>query len=99
MQLTCTLPEPSSSRALSSARDDDECTILASQLFDPYTKQLVKDQHIRVSKASGLILDVRTFTDEDLAILDLTNPDVLDLRGLTVLPGLVDVHVHRTSHS
>jgi hypothetical protein len=77
--------------------NDDEYTILAGRLFDPYAKKLVKDQLVRVSSASGLILDVRPFAEEDVAVLDLASPDVLDLRGLTVLPGLVDVHVHRAS--
>lgn len=68
-------------------------TILAGKLFDPYTLTVVENQAIRVSRTTGRVVDVSSFgLDLDL---DLDSDEVIDLRGLTVLPGFVDVHVHR----
>lgn len=65
--------------------------IYAGKLFDSYTRTLVKDQLITVSKATGLITSVRRFhLFEDVHESDT----VIDLRTKTVLPGFVDVHVH-----
>ncbi|PSR72038.1 hypothetical protein PHLCEN_2v12068 [Hermanssonia centrifuga] len=70
--------------------------ILAGKLFDPYTGDLLQNRLITVSPESGLILDVQPFDDSVLeTIADLADPNaIVDLRDLTVLPGLVDVHVH-----
>ncbi|THH01366.1 hypothetical protein EW026_g1314 [Hermanssonia centrifuga] len=74
--------------------------ILAGKLFDPYTGDLLQNRLITVSPESGLILDVQPFDDSVLAsIADLADPNaIVDLRDLTVLPGLVDVHVHLFLH-
>jgi imidazolonepropionase-like amidohydrolase len=68
-------------------------------LENPWTH----DATIVVLKSNGRIVDVRPTNDEDLAALARSNPsagcdaskaDVLDLRGLTILPGFIDTHVH-----
>ena len=74
-----------------------EIKVFAGKLFDSFTLDILVDQLITVSEESGLILNVRAFTDDDLASADFDNPRVVDLRKLTVLPGLVDAHVHCTS--
>jgi imidazolonepropionase-like amidohydrolase len=68
--------------------------LLVSKLFDPRTSEFVTDRIITVSQDSGLILDVSPYSTQDIhaVLADSTN---VDLRGLTVLPGLVDAHVHR----
>ncbi|KAH9950972.1 hypothetical protein B0H21DRAFT_776357 [Amylocystis lapponica] len=72
--------------------------IYAGKLFDPYALALVEHQLITVSPESGLITDVQTFTPADAAQEDFTAHNVVDLRAATVLPGLVDVHVHFFLH-
>ncbi|KAF7369260.1 Amidohydro-rel domain-containing protein [Mycena venus] len=67
--------------------------ILAGKLFDPYLLQLVPNQLITVSRKTGLVLDVCSFTASQLP------PETIDLRHLTVVPGFVDVHVHFFLHS
>lgn len=68
-------------------------------LGNPWTR----DATIVVLKSNGRILDVRPTSDDDLVALARSNPsvgcdkskaDVLDLRGLTILPGFIDTHVH-----
>jgi cytosine/adenosine deaminase-related metal-dependent hydrolase len=81
--------EPSTTAASS-----DVVHILAGRIFDSYSLKLMENQHIKVNKASGLIIEISNF-DDDLAGLDVGSPHVHDLRHLTVLPGFVDVHVHR----
>jgi dihydroorotase-like cyclic amidohydrolase len=65
--------------------------ILAGQLFDPYLLQLVPNQLITVSLNTGLVLDVCSYTSDQLP------PETIDLRHLTVVPGFVDAHVHCAS--
>ncbi|KAJ7182876.1 hypothetical protein C8R43DRAFT_15783 [Mycena crocata] len=72
--------------------------ILAGQLFDPYLLKLIPDQLITVSRKTGLILDVCTFSP-DFITQALLDEDTIDLRHLTVSPGLVDAHVHFFLHS
>ncbi|KAJ7709567.1 hypothetical protein B0H17DRAFT_1028336 [Mycena rosella] len=73
------------------------CRILAGQLFDPYLLRLVPNQLITVSRNIGLVLDVSTFGPISEMLLD--DPDTIDLRHLTVVPGFVDAHVHFFLHS
>jgi imidazolonepropionase-like amidohydrolase len=83
--------------------------ILTSKLFQvgPNGETLdnpwMQDATIVILKTNGRVLDVRPTNDEDLAALASFNPsvgcdeskvDVLDLRGLTILPGFIDTHVH-----
>lgn len=67
--------------------------ILAGQLFDPYLLQLVPNQLITVDRKTGLVLDVSSFSSNQLP------PETIDLRHLTVVPGFVDVHVHCASRA
>ncbi|KAJ7881117.1 hypothetical protein B0H14DRAFT_3082648 [Mycena olivaceomarginata] len=67
--------------------------ILAGQLFDPYLLRLVPNQLITVSLNTGLVLDVCSYTSDQLP------PETIGLRHLTVVPGFVDAHVHFLLHS
>jgi len=74
--------------------------IYVSQLFDSVRRELVQKQVIWVDRDRGLILDVCDWEEADAWTGSLYNQEIevevtkIDLRGLTVLPGLVDVHVH-----
>ena len=69
--------------------------IYAGKLFDPYTLQLLPQRVITVSEDSGLVLDVQPYSGDEVRNVDFASrEDVVDLRAATVLPGLVDVHVH-----
>ncbi|KAJ7097555.1 hypothetical protein C8R44DRAFT_949044 [Mycena epipterygia] len=72
--------------------------ILAGRLFDPYLLQLVPNQFITISRKTGLVLDVGTFSPASVEQM-LDDPDTIDLRHLTVVPGFVDAHVHFFLHS
>ncbi|KAI0829030.1 hypothetical protein BC628DRAFT_1533672 [Trametes gibbosa] len=78
--------------------------IYAGKLFDPETLQLLPRRVITVSPASGLVLDVQPYADEeaqrdvDLSAGDTGGEAVVDLREATVLPGFVDAHVHLFLH-
>ncbi|KII93036.1 hypothetical protein PLICRDRAFT_35213 [Plicaturopsis crispa FD-325 SS-3] len=99
------LPEPANvdtTTSTSSSPDSlkttpaHKLTILAGSLFDPYTGNLVGFQEITVNPESGLIEDVQPISHEEYDIN--VAKDVIDLRHATVLPGLVDVHVHFFLH-
>ncbi|KAH9842337.1 uncharacterized protein C8Q71DRAFT_732425 [Rhodofomes roseus] len=81
------------------ASDDTSQTvkIYAGKLFDSINLQLLENRVISVSPDSGLVLDVSSFSREDRIAWD--DPQVVDLRHATVLPGLVDVHVHFFLHT
>jgi N-acyl-D-aspartate/D-glutamate deacylase len=82
--------------------------ILTSKLFqvgrtgETLDNPWMRDAILVLLKSNGRILDVRPTNDEDLAALASSDPsvrdeskaDVLDLRGLTILPGFIDTHVH-----
>lgn len=75
-------------------------TILAGKLFDSQAATLRHNVLLTVSPRSGLIVAVDTFEDDPawLAKRGVALQDeaaTIDLRGLTVLPGFVDAHVHR----
>ena len=66
--------------------------IIAGKLFDPESLEYLENQLITVSEETGLIHDVHPLSE--ITDLDLESPSTVDLRGLTVLPGFVDTHVH-----
>lgn len=68
--------------------------IFAGRLFDPYSLELLGNQVITVSPERGLILEVRSYSNDEPAGVDWSDPLVVDLRHATVLPGFVDAHVH-----
>jgi cytosine/adenosine deaminase-related metal-dependent hydrolase len=70
--------------------------LVVGKLFDSYALELLENRVITVSQASGLILDVQPVVEHDI---NYSHPDVLDMRHLTVLPGFVDTHVHRSYFS
>ncbi|KAK3066635.1 hypothetical protein LTR53_016937 [Teratosphaeriaceae sp. CCFEE 6253] len=74
----------------------DTITVHTDLLFDPKRKAFVTDLSIVVSPATGLIVEVY----ERKAVLPerISEPDI-DLRGLCVLPGLVDAHTHILLHA
>ncbi|KAG8736649.1 hypothetical protein FRC12_017515, partial [Ceratobasidium sp. 428] len=65
--------------------------IRTDNYFDSYHAEFVQGDHdIVVDTTTGLILDIQKSSKTQL-------PDgatEIDLRGLTVLPGFVDTHVH-----
>lgn len=69
--------------------------IYAGKLFDPYTLALLPQRVITTSPESGLVLGVAPYSTADEAGVDFADEAVVDLRQATVLPGLVDAHVHR----
>ena len=84
------------------ARPGVTMKIVAGKLFDSYTGDLVENQLITVSSESGLILSVQEYEDKQEWFeergIDLEDDSTVDLRGQTVLPGLVDTHVHSARH-
>lgn len=67
--------------------------ILAGRLFDPYIPGFTTNRLITVSQDSGLIVSVDSFSESE-GDRAASEPDVVDLRRQTVLPGFVDTHVH-----
>lgn len=67
-------------------------TILTSRLFDSQAKTFHDDLAIEVDTVTGLITSVGSVKGSR------TVGRVLDLRGLTVLPGFVDAHTHVFLH-
>ncbi|KAK5726661.1 hypothetical protein LTR15_002549 [Elasticomyces elasticus] len=65
-------------------------------LFDPKKKAFVTGTSIVVSRKTGLITKV--YERDDTLPHTVSEPDI-DLRGLCVLPGLVDAHTHLLLHA
>ncbi|RDW80219.1 hypothetical protein BP6252_04857 [Coleophoma cylindrospora] len=78
-------------------RQSSELTIHTSLMFDSKQKKLVSDISMVVDRRTGLISKVFK-RDEQLAQHDVSSPNTVDLRGWTVLPGLVDAHTHIFLH-
>ncbi|KAJ9223743.1 hypothetical protein DTO027B5_6004 [Paecilomyces variotii] len=70
--------------------------IHTSILFDPKKKEFIKDLTIVADRSTGLIVGVYKRSATDGQILPAED---IDLRGLLVLPGLVDAHTHIFLHS
>ncbi|TKX20000.1 amidohydrolase-like protein 4 [Elsinoe australis] len=71
-------------------------TIHTSLLFSPTHKTFLKNISLTISKSTGLITKIHTRTSPPHT--PITHPD-LDLRHLTLLPGLVDAHTHIFLHA
>jgi adenine deaminase len=68
--------------------------ILTDKYFDSALAEIVQGSHvIKVDTSHGLILGVHKASE--VPDSSPSSPNVIDLRGLTVLPGFVDTHVHR----
>ena len=74
-------------------RTEDIFHVVTSKLFDSESVSFVYDKLIVVHRPSGVILSVNDMPNE----FNLASTDI-DLRGLTVLPGLIDAHVHFFLH-
>ncbi|KAI0142540.1 amidohydrolase [Hypoxylon sp. NC0597] len=75
----------------------NETTIHTSSLFDSKQKRFLLDASISIDPSTGLITRVWT-RDSQLPAHNVTGSNTIDLRGLTVLPGLVDAHTHIFLH-
>ncbi|KDQ20345.1 hypothetical protein BOTBODRAFT_27767 [Botryobasidium botryosum FD-172 SS1] len=75
-----------------------EIRILVSSMFEPETLAFLHTKTICVDAATGLIREVRNYEELDQHEGEDEDLRVLDLRGLTVLPGFVDAHVHFFIH-
>jgi imidazolonepropionase-like amidohydrolase len=73
----------------------DLITIHTTRLFDPHTKTILPNRSLTLDPATGLITAITTRAAPLPA--SIPAPDV-DLRGKTVLPGLVDAHTHIFLH-
>ncbi|KAI8962050.1 hypothetical protein F5Y11DRAFT_324098 [Daldinia sp. FL1419] len=71
-----------------------QITVHTSSLFDSKRKRFVSDLSISIDVNTGLVAKVY---ERDGAV-DASQPNTIDLRGLTVLPGLVDAHTHIFLH-
>lgn len=69
--------------------------ILAGKLFDSHARKLVPNQVIVVDRDDGIILDVYDSAKFSATRSKEEGAEIIDLRHLTILPGFVDVHVHR----
>lgn len=54
----------------------------------------LENHTITVSQKTGRILTVAPTSDEDVQSLETLDAHTIDLREKTVLPGLIDTHVH-----
>lgn len=75
--------------------NEEHITIHTDNLFDPKRKAFRNNISITVSQKSGNIVKVFERKDELTA---LSSTDI-DLRGKTILPGLVDAHTHIFLHA
>lgn len=79
------------------SNNSNEVTVHTSTLFDSKAKRFISDTSLVVDTKSGLI--TKTYKrDESLPSYNVTKGNTIDLRGLTVLPGLVDAHTHIFLH-
>ncbi|KAI8630763.1 hypothetical protein F5Y19DRAFT_33360 [Xylariaceae sp. FL1651] len=78
--------------------ENNQLTVHTSCLFDSKQKCFKTDHSIDLDTSTGLVL--RTYKrSKPLPSHDISDSKTIDLRGLTVLPGLVDAHTHIFLHA
>lgn len=83
----------------SSSSATPELTVHTSTLFDSKHKTFVSNVSLVVDTKTGLITKTYRREEEDLPRHNVSSgSSTIDLRGLTVLPGLVDAHTHIFLH-
>ncbi|TGJ77542.1 hypothetical protein E0Z10_g10731 [Xylaria hypoxylon] len=76
---------------------ETQLTIHTSTLFDSRKKRFASNISIEVDTSTGLI--TRTYErSQSLSRQNVSDSKTIDLRGLTVVPGLVDAHTHIFLH-
>ncbi|KAI5920410.1 amidohydrolase domain-containing protein [Camillea tinctor] len=78
--------------------EKNELTILTSRLFDPRQRLFLSNISIVVDTNTGLVIGTYKRDDSSPVPDTATEVNTIDLRGLTVLPGLVDSHTHIFLH-
>ncbi|KAI1780317.1 amidohydrolase [Hypoxylon cercidicola] len=78
-------------------QESNEIVVHTSSLFDSKEKRFVSDLSITIDTKTGLITGVYK-RDSPLPVNNISDRNTIDLRGLTVLPGLVDAHTHIFLH-
>ncbi|MGV6826797.1 MAG: amidohydrolase family protein [bacterium] len=74
---------------LAEAKTQSQVLFQNVNVFDGETNKLHKNKHVLVS--GNLISEI---SDEPLAVIQSTNMKVIDAEGLTLMPGLIESHVH-----
>lgn len=83
----------------SSGNLTSELTVHTSTLFDSKDKTFLSNISLVIDTKTGLIAKTyRREQEQDLPRHNVSNRNTIDLRGLTVLPGLVDAHTHVFLH-
>ncbi|KAE8451756.1 hypothetical protein EG329_003213 [Mollisiaceae sp. DMI_Dod_QoI] len=76
---------------------DHQLTVHTSLLFDSKHKKFASETSIVIDTETGLITKVFK-RDRQLPSHNVSSSNTIDLRGFTVLPGLVDAHTHIFLH-
>jgi imidazolonepropionase-like amidohydrolase len=81
--------------AAPASTNSDLFQVHTSLVFDPQTKTFRKNITFTINPKDGLIKDIQS---NPPSLPDKIAPPDIDLRSLTVLPGLVDAHTHIFLH-
>jgi imidazolonepropionase-like amidohydrolase len=96
--MTRRLSQPNMRKHTAPQRPSSQLTVHTSLLFDSKHKQLVSETSIVIDTKTGLITKVFK-RDKPLPQHNVSSSNTIDLRRLTVLPGLVDAHTHIFLHA
>ncbi|MEL1231994.1 MAG: amidohydrolase family protein, partial [Candidatus Neomarinimicrobiota bacterium] len=59
-----------------------------------YTSSYIDVINQKVLKNYSITIEENKIVSIDKGFIDINNNDLIDLRGMTVMPGLMDMHVH-----